>query len=304
MDRTYVFNSDGGTGGGSKLDITALLPGMFGGNRLDPNLLLALNNGYQNQGMWGGAGMWWIWIFLFAFLGRNGWGGFGGNGFGDGCNNCNALPWALNGDAGRELLMNAIQGNGNAIGQLATTLNCDIKSLENSLCNLQSLIQGVGNQVGLTGQQIINNSQNIGCQLGAQLAQCCCDIKTTVERQGYEGRIATIQQTDDIKADANTKFNIVSAKIDAQTQLLTEKFNELEKRELQNRNQDLRDRVQTLEFAASQQLQTRNLIDQLRPCPIPAYPSCSPYQAYNWGAFFNNGCGCGNNNGCGCGCGC
>ncbi len=217
MDRTYVFNSDGGTGGGSKLDITALLPGMFGGNRLDPNLLLALNNGYQNQGMWGGAGMWWIWIFLFAFLGRNGWGGFGGNGFGDGCNNCNALPWALNGDAGRELLMNAIQGNGNAIGQLATTLNCDIKSLENSLCNLQSLIQGVGNQVGLTGQQIINNSQNIGCQLGAQLAQCCCDIKTAVERQGYEGRIATIQQTDDIKADANTKFNIVSAKIDAQT---------------------------------------------------------------------------------------
>ena len=249
--------------------------------------------------------MWWIWIFLFAFLGRNGWGGFGGNGgYGEGCNTCNALPWALNGDAGRELLMNAIQGNGNAIGQLATTLNCDIKSLENSLCNLQSLIQGVGNQVGLTGQQIINNSQNIGCQLGAQLAQCCCDIKTAVERQGYEGRIATIQQTDDIKADSATKFNIISAKIDAQTQLLTEKFNELEKRELQNRNQDLRDRVQTLEFAASQQAQSANLINQLRPCPIPAYPSCSPYQAYNWGAFFNNGCGCGNNNGCGCGCGC
>lgn len=303
MERTYVFNGDGGcNSGGSKLDITALLPGMFGGNRLDPNLLLALNNGYANQGMWGGAGMWWIWILLFFGLGRNGWGGFGGNG--DGCANCAALPWALNGDAGRELLMNAIQGNGNAIGQLATTLNCDIKSLENSLCSIQSLIQGVGNQVGLTGQQVINSIQQIGCNIGAQLAQCCCDIKGAVERQGYEGRIAMINQTDDIKADANTKFNILSQKLDANNAILLEKFNDLEKRELQNRNQDLRDRVQTLEFAASQQAQSANLINQLRPCPIPAYPSCSPYQAYNWGAYFNNGCGCGCNNGCGSGCGC
>lgn len=106
MERTYVFNGDGGgcNSCGSKLDITALLPGLFGGGRnsLDPNLLLLLNNGYNNQGMWGGAGMWWIWILLFFGLGRNGWGGFGGNG---GCNTCNALPWALNGDAGRNTVM-------------------------------------------------------------------------------------------------------------------------------------------------------------------------------------------------------
>ena len=58
MERTYVFNSDGNCGG-SKLDITALLPGLMGGGRsLDPNLLLALNNGYRNQDMWGGAGCW------------------------------------------------------------------------------------------------------------------------------------------------------------------------------------------------------------------------------------------------------
>lgn len=41
MERTYVFNSDGGNGGsgGSKLDITAMLPGMFGNKGIDPNLL-------------------------------------------------------------------------------------------------------------------------------------------------------------------------------------------------------------------------------------------------------------------------
>lgn len=311
MDKTYVFSNEPSSGcSGSKLDITALLPNLMGGRSLDPNLLLALNNGYRNQDMWGGAGMWWIWILLLFGWGRNGFGGWGGYGNGgDGCcNPCNALPWALNSDTGRELLMQAIQGNGDAIRQLASTLNCDVKSIETNLCNIQSLIQGVGNQVGLSGQQVINSIQSVGCQLGSQLAQCCCDLKQGIERQGYENRIATIQQTDDIKADAANKYAILTQKLDANNAVLIEKFNELEKRELQNKNQDLRDRVQTLEFAASQQLQTSNLINQLRPCPIPAYPSCSPYQSYSWGQLLGypygyNGCGCNNcgcNNGCGC----
>lgn len=53
MDRTYIFNSDGGTSGGSKLDVTAMLPGMLGGYRgVDPNVL-ALMNG---NGGFGGRG--------------------------------------------------------------------------------------------------------------------------------------------------------------------------------------------------------------------------------------------------------
>lgn len=309
MERTYVFNSDGNCGG-SKLDITALLPGLMGGGRsLDPNLLLALNNGYRNQDMWGGAGCWWIWILLLFGWGRNGFGGWGGNG----CNNCNALPWALNGDTGRELLMNAIQGNGDAIRQLATTLNCDVKSIETNLCNIQSLIQNVGNQVGLTSQQVINSIQQVGCNIGSQIASCCCDVKQAIERQGYEGRIATINQTDDIKSDANTKFNILSQKLDANNAILVEKFNDLEKRELQNRINTLQQEKTSLEFAASQQLQTRNIIDQLQPTPRPCYITCSPYASYNFpfgygygypygvcGSNCNSNCGSCNCGGCGC----
>lgn len=300
MDKTYVFSNEPASSGccGSKLDITALLPNLMGSRGLDPNLLLALNNGSRNQDMWGGAGIWWIWILLLFGWGRNGFGGWGGYGNGGGgCDNCSALPWALNGDTGRELLMQAIQGNGNAISQLASTLNCDIKSLTNNLCNIQSLIQGVGNQVGLSGQQVINSIQSIGCQIGNQISSCCCDVKQGIERQGYENRIATINQTDDIKSDAATKFNIISAKIDAQTQLLSDKFCELEKRELQNRINTLQQEKTSLENAALTQAQTQNLINQLRPCPIPCYPSCSPYQAYTWAQAFN---GCGSCGGCNC----
>lgn len=318
MDKTYVFSNEPSSGccGGSKLDITALLPNLMGGNRLDPNLLLALNNGYRNQDMWGGAGMWWIWILLLFGWGRNGFGGWGGYGNGgeccnNGCNNCASLPWALNSDTGRELLMQAIQGNGDAIRQLASTLNCDVKSIETNLCNIQSLIQNVGNQVGLSGQQIINSIQSIGCTIGNQIQSCCCTLQSAIERQGYENRIATINQTDDIKSDAASKFTTLSAKIDAQTVLLNDKFCELEKRELQNKIDTLRQEKTTLENSALLQTQTRTLIDQLQPCAKPAYfvpnPNCCygyPYgYGFGFGVGYNYGSNCnGNCNGCGCGC--
>ena len=304
MDKTYVFSNEPSSGccGGSKLDITALLPNLMGGNRLDPNLLLALNNGYRNQDMWGGAGMWWIWILLLFGWGRNGFGGWGGYGNGgECCNNCAALPWALNSDTGRELLMQAIQGNGDAIRQLASTLNCDVKSIETNLCNIQSLIQNVGNQVGLTSQQVINSIQQVGCNIGTQIASCCCDVKQAIERQGYEGRIATINQTDDIKSDANSKFNILSQKLDANNAILVEKFNDLEKRELQNRINTLQQEKTALEFSASQQLQTRNIIDQLQPTPRPCYITCSPYASYNFPFAYGYGFPYGSNCNCNCG---
>lgn len=311
MDKTYVFSNEPSSGycGGSKLDITALLPNLMGGNRLDPNLLLALNNGYRNQDMWGGAGMWWIWILLLFGWGRGGFGGWGGYGNGgECCNNCAALPWALNSDTGRELLMQAIQGNGDAIRQLASTLNCDVKSIETNLCNIQSLIQNVGNQVGLTSQQVINSIQQVGCTIGNQINQCCCTLQSAIERQGYENRIATINQTDDIKSDASSKFNILSSKIDAQTVLLNEKFCDLEKRELQNKIDTLRQEKTTLENSALLQTQTRTLIDQLQPCAKPAYfvpnPNCCygfPYFGYGYGGYpYGSNCN-GNCNSCNCG---
>lgn len=319
MDKTYVFSNEPSSGCcGSKLDITALLPNLMGGRSLDPNLLLALNNGYRNQDMWGGAGMWWIWILLLFGWGRGGFGGWGNGGWGgngccnDGCNNCAALPWALNSDTGRELLMQAIQGNGDAIRQLASTLNCDVKSIETNLCNIQSLIQNVGNQVGLTSQQVINSIQNIGCTIGNQIQSCCCTLQSAIERQGYENRIATINQTDDIKSDASSKFNILSSKIDAQTQLLGDKFNELEKRELQNKIATLQQEKSTLETSALLQQQSRTIIDTVRPCPIPAFITCNPwgcnggFYGYGYGYGYPYGSNCnGNCNSCNCGgCGC
>lgn len=71
-----------------------------------------------------------------------------------------------------------------------------------------------------------------------------------------------------------------------------------------NTMQDLRDRLEardrelmTANFQLSQQAQTANLVDELRPCSRPAYITCSPYESAN-NRFFGYGRDCG----CGCGC--
>lgn len=138
--------------GGQSSSMMPLLASLCQQRGVDPNVLLATrNNGF------GGDSSWILWvIFLLMFTGDNG--------FGFGNKNGN-FPNMINNDAGRELLMNAIQGNGNAIGQLATTLNCDIKQINSTL------------------QAMATQLQNSNSQLASQLAQCCCDNKMAICQQ-------------------------------------------------------------------------------------------------------------------------
>lgn len=131
-----------------------------------------------------------------------------------------------------------------------------------------------------------------------------------INNQGYENRLETLNQTNTLqniinqgltnnREQATSRFNILSAKIDAQTTLINDKFCQLEMREMQNTINQLRDERSAYQASALTQQQTQNLINQLRPTPVPAYPSCSPYQTYGWGqAFYGGNYGCGCNNGC------
>lgn len=294
--KTVIYSPDSGMAGGNGM--MAMLAPLLQQRGIDPNLLVAMNGKNGNNGF-GGDGSWLLWViflfFLFPLMGRGGWGnGFGGGNEG-GCPSGAGLANLINNDNGRELLMSAIQGNGQAINNLATNLNCSVGQIQQAINGVSAKVAEVGCQVGMSSQQIINAIQAGNDSIASQMAQCCCDVKTAIERQGYENRIATINQTDDLKSNANTQFNILSSKIDAQTQLLSEKFCELEKREMQREIQQLRDEKQGYQMSALTQQQTQNLVNQLRPCPVPAYLTCNPfggtYNGYPFG--YNEGCGCG-----------
>lgn len=101
-----------------------------------------------------------------------------------------------------------------------------------------------------------------------------------------------------LMTDNASKFNVIGAKIDAQTQMINDKFCQLEMREMQNKIDTLRAEKSALELGLSQSAQTANIVNQLRPCPVPAYLTCNPFGCN--GGF--TGYGYGYNDGCGCGC--
>ena len=154
------------------------------------------------------------------------------------------------------MLLQAINGNGNAIGQLATTLNCDINTVQTAINALQTSIQSVGNQVGMSGMQTINAIQAGNQQLAAQLAQCCCDNKLLVTTQSYENRIANAEQTSLLGSKIDFNGANITNKIVDQTALLNDKFCQLEMREMQNKIDALREERSSLMSTLSNEHQT------------------------------------------------
>lgn len=268
--------------------LAALIQNANKGN-MDPAALMAMMN---NNGM-GGNGCWWIWIILLFFV----WGGWGGNGFGNRGGEASQLASQLNTDANTNLLMQAINGNKEAISTLSNTLNCDINSVQSALNTINTSVSQIACDTKLSGAQVINAIQSGNASLASQLASCCCDVRNAITTQGYESQLAIVNQTNTLTSNANTQFNILGAKIDAQTQIINDRFCQLEMREMQNKIDSLRQENTQLALAASQQAQTANIVSQLKaPCPTPAYvvpnPNCCYGGFAGYGYGYNEGCGC------------
>lgn len=205
-------------------------------SNMDPYLAMLLNNngGFGNNGCW-------IWIlFLWLIWGNNGWGGMngmGGQGF---------LSNQINNDAGRELLMNAIQGNGAAINNLASMLNSDINTIQSGICSLNSAISSVGSQVGMSGLQIQNAIQSGNAAIASQICQCCCENRLAISEQTntLQAQLASnhssdqlqmCQQTNTLTTQAERNTRAITDAINAQSVMINDKFCDLEKRELQDK---------------------------------------------------------------------
>lgn len=238
--KTYVFPESGNAGGGNGM--LAMLAPLLQQKGIDPNLLLTMN---RNNGGFGGEGGWFIWVIFLFFLmgwGRNGWGGYGGG-------NGGGLANEINNDYGRGLLMQAINGNGQAINSLASNLNCSVGQIQNAICAVQSQIQGVGNQVGMTGQQIINSIQAGNTALAQQLAQCCCDQRLSICQQTNTLQNA-IGQSGQMLRDSNA----------ANTNAILTKLDVMQNQALQDKLDALREKNSTLEAQLSNEHQTAAIV--------------------------------------------
>lgn len=253
-----------------------------GNNSLDPNLMLALsqNGGFGNNGGW----MWmmFMWI-LFPWL-------FNGNGFGgNGVNGTGFLANQLNNDAGRDLLLQAINGRADALNQLAGILNTSVGNVQNAVNAIQSSVQTVGAQVGLSGQQVINSIQAGNAALSQQLCNCCCENRLAIcnqtnalqsqaasnhsastllasqnhaedmlQRAQAEAadQLAVCQQTNQLGSQADRNTNSILNAIAGQNTLITKEFCDLKERELQNKINTQGDIITQLRGQLSNDAQT------------------------------------------------
>lgn len=87
------------------------------------------------------------------------------------------------------LLMGAIQGNGNDLKMLASNLNCDFNALQNSICGIQAGIQQLGGQVGFSAERVINAISQGNLQMTIALRDCCCQTQQNIIRMGYENQM-------------------------------------------------------------------------------------------------------------------
>lgn len=274
-------------------------------NDFDMATLMAMNN----NGFGGNNGFWWIFILLLFGFGGNGM--WGNRGLNQAETNADFARLAAMGDrnANTELLMQAINGNKEAISTLSTTLNCDITSINNALCAIKGGIDKVAGEVGFSTERVINAVQAGDCAITKAISDCCCTTQRSIDsvnlnltKMNYDNIISNLNQTNTLQntlnanhnallADNATKFNILGEKIDAQTTMINDKFCQLEMREMQNKIDALRDEKNALQSSALLQQQTQNIVNQVRPCPVPAYLTCNPYGC-NGGFGFGYGDSC------------
>lgn len=228
--------------------------GMDSGNGLSVADALALQD-RGNDGMFGGNGMWVFFLFFLLAWGNGGF-GFGNNA-------------ATQGALTRAELYDGLNYN---------QIENGIRGIQNGLCDgfysqNTTMLQGFnGIQRDMcTGFSAINAgiAEN---RFAAQ--QCCCETNRNIDAVRYEAAKNTCEITSAIHAEGEATRALINA----------------------NTMQDLRDRLEaknqelmTANFQLSQQAQSANLINELRPCARPAYITCSPYQAAPYGC----GCGCG-----------
>lgn len=219
------------------------------------------DSGNNSNGFWG-DGLWAIIILAMLGFGRNGLGGIGGGSpVVDG-------NWATQADVraavDQQTLISKLDqqtyGLADATYSLNNTAVNGFHGVDTAICNLGYNVQSGFNDIA------------------HRLSDCCCTTQRAIDAVNYNmakgfGDLGNVlcNQTRDIIENQNANYRglmdyMVQTRMDA----------------LQSENADLR-------LKASQAAQNQYLVDQLRPTPVPAYITCSPFAS---ASGYSTGCGC------------
>ena len=250
--------------------------------------VLSGNANGANNG-WGDNGAWWIILFLIFGWGRN---GFGGNGFGSNGGVADNYVLATDFATIERKLDGVNNGICDSTFALNNTMTNGFAGVQQTLCQgFSGINQNIvtnGYETRLGTQSLASQLANCCCDIRQQISDCCCQTQRGIDGVNYNMAINTngIQQTlcnntRDIIENQNANYRALHDEIVA---------NRLEDKNAQITAQQ--NEINTLRLKASQEAQNNYLINQLKPCPIPAYITCNPYSGQYYGYSCNSGCNC------------
>lgn len=255
---------------------------MFSSNCNTASVPLVANIDGNNGNNWNDGSWLWFLIVVFAIFGGwgNGFGGFGGT----------------NGGVGSEIQRGF--DNQAVISKLDGISNglCDgFYAMNNSML---TGFNGINTNIMQTGygiQQAVNadavaNMQNTNA-LQSQIANCCCETREAIQGVNYNMATNTCalqntmnNNTRDIIDSQQAGFrSILDYLCQDKIATLTAENNDLRRAA----SQDRQNALLTTTMAA----QTNQIIDAVRPTPVPSFPASNLY-GYAYGCGCNTSCGC------------
>lgn len=202
----------------------------------------------------GGENGWWVILFIILLF------GWGRNGYGN--NNGSVMDgYVLTSDfASVERKLDAVNnGICDSTFALNNAINGGFATAELSRANQQAALM-----------QQLNAMQ-------MQSQECCCENRAAIAQVRYD--MAT--QACDTRNTVQTAARDIVENANANSRAILDFLTQSKLQDLQSANQELR-------LAASQAAQNNYLISQLRPTPIPSYPSCNPWAS----GSYTGCCGC------------
>ncbi len=225
---------------------------MFNGKGYNLSDIAAVTRNGNGDGMFGDGGWWIILLFLFAGWGRGFGGGFGGGGYEAPC----ATQADVRAAVDQQTLISKLDQQTYGLADSTYALNSSI----------MNGFHGVDTAVCTLGY----NMQNGFNTISHQLSDCCCETGRAIER-GFADtnyNLAT-QACDTRRAIADSTRDIIDSN-NAGVRSILDFLTQDKIATLQAENQGLK-------LAASQAAQNAYLVNELRPCPVPAYTVPNPY---------------------------
>nr|DAD55379.1 MAG TPA: hypothetical protein [Podoviridae sp. ct5O42] len=205
-------------------------------------------------GGFGGENGWWVILFIILLF------GWGRNGYGN--NNGSVM-------------------DGYVLASDFATVERKLDAVNNGICDstfaLNNSINGgfATAELSRANQQAALMQQLNAMQMQSQ--ECCCENRAAIAQVRYD--MAT--QACDTRNTVQTAARDIVENANANSRAILDFLTQSKLQDLQSANQELR-------LQASQAAQNNYLISQLRPTPIPSYPSCNPWAS----GSYTGCCGC------------